>query len=124
MLTFNELLRAHGIDPAKVTLLRHTGKRGRLGFTPHDLWQRQDGSFDLYQCTQAPDKSLFELPYWASFVSNPAKETLFVGLYGATKGDRSEIDWLCPMTNMPPGEDKRRPSDLYQLVPLDGSVSV
>ncbi len=119
MVTFNELLRAYGIDPAQVTLLRHTGARGRLGLTPHDLWQRQDGSFEIYQSTQAPGERKFKSPYWASFVSNPAKETLFVGLYGATKGDRSRIDWLCPMTGMPPGEDKGRPSDLYQLAPLD-----
>ena len=119
MVTFNEMLRAHSIDPAQVALLRHSGKRGRLGFTPHDLWQREDGSFELYQRTQAPDKPLFELPYWASFLSTPANETLFIGLYGATKGDPSEIDWLCPMTGMPPGEEKGRPSDLYHLIPLD-----
>ena len=118
-MTFNELLRANGFDLAQVALLRHTGEKGRLGLTPHDLWQRNDGSFDLYQRTQAPDKPLFELPYWASFVSNPAKETLFAGLFGATKGDRSEINWNCPVSGMPPGEDKGRPSDLYHLAPLD-----
>ena len=119
MVTFNEMLRAHGIDPSQVALLRHTGKRGLLGITPHDLWLREDGSFDRYQSTQAPDKPVFESPYWASFISNPANETLFVGLYSATKGHQSEIDWLCPMTGMPPGHDKGRPSDLYHLVPLD-----
>ncbi len=118
MVTFNEILRAHRIDPAQVALLRHSGK-GPLGFTPYDLWRREDGSFDRYQSTQAPDKPLFESPYWASFVSNPANETLFIGFYGTTKGDRAEIDWLCPMTGIPPGEDKGRPSDLYRLVPLD-----
>lgn len=52
-------------------------------------------------------------------MSNPANETLFVGLYSAATGDRAEIDWLCPMTDLPPGEDKERPSDLYHLRPLD-----
>ena len=119
MVTFNEMMRVHGIDPAQVALLRHTGKKGHLGLTPHDLWRRDHGLFDLYQSTQAPDKPLFEAPLWASFVSGPAGETLFIGLYAATKGDRSDIDWLDPMTGMAPGEDKGRPSDLYHLIPLD-----
>lgn len=118
-MTFNELLWVHGVDPAQVAVLRHTGRKGRLGLTPHDLWQKEDGSFDLYQSTQAPDQSIFNSPYWASFVSNPANETLFTGLYAANKGDRSEIDWLCPMTGLPPGEDKGLPSDFYRLTLLD-----
>lgn len=112
------MLRMCGIDPQDVALIRHSGK-GKLGFTPYDLWNRQDDSFDRYQSTQAQDKPLFSAPFWASFVSTPLNETLFVGLYAATKGDRSEIDWLCPMTGLPPGEDKGRSSDLYYLTPLD-----
>jgi hypothetical protein len=118
LVTLNELLIASGIDPAQVTLLRHSGT-SRLGITPYDLWQRRDGSFDRYQSTQALGKALFHSPYWASFVSNPAKETLFVGLYSASLGDRAEIDWLCPMTGMPPGADKGREADLYHLTLLD-----
>jgi hypothetical protein len=118
LVTFNEMLRVNGINPTQVAVLRHTGKKGLLGVTPHDLWQRNDGSFDLYQSTQAPNKPVFERPYWASFISDPDNETLFVGFYAAIKGDRSEIYWPCPMTGLPPGEDKGRPSDLYRLAPL------
>lgn len=117
-MTFNEILQVHDINPAQVAVLRHTGQRGPLGFTPYDLWRRQDGSFDRYQSTQARNKPLFEKPFWASFVAAPNNETLFVGLYGVAKGDSSEIDWLCPMTDKPPGY-KGGPSDLYHIVALE-----
>lgn len=118
MVTFNELLRANGVDPADVALLRHSGK-GRLGLTPYDLLQNGDGLLDRYQCTQDPRKRVFKLPYWASFVSNPANETLFVGLYSAKRDDNVEIDWLCPMSGLPPGAEKGRASAYYQLTILD-----
>jgi len=119
LVTFNELLSANGINPAQVILLRHSG-RGRLRITPYDLWLRRDGSFDRYQSTQATGKkALFQLPYWASFVSSPANETLFVGLYAATLESRAEIDWLCPTTGLPPGADTGLSMDLYHLTLLE-----
>ena len=108
MVTFNELLCAHRIDPARVALLRHTGRKGPVGVTPHDLWLRQDDSFMCYQNTQAPGQRRFDLPYWASFVASPANDTLFVGLYAAIKGDPSEIKWLDPMTGLLPARRRRR----------------
>lgn len=118
LVTINELLIANGIDPAQVALLRHTGKRGEP-IRPFDLWQRHDGSFDLYQSTQAPGKAVFRSPYWASFVSTPANETLFVGLYSASLGDRAKIDWLCPINGTPLGSEIGHETDLYQLTLLD-----
>lgn len=118
MVTFNEVLRANKIDPTQVALLRHAGT-GLLGHTPYDLWRREDGSLDRYQSTQYPQQPLFELPYWASFVSTPTNETLFVGLYSAVKADPAEINWLCPMSGMPPGAQKGEAVDLYHLTPLD-----
>lgn len=119
MVMFNELLVASGIDPAQVALLRHSG-RGLLGLTPHDLWERADGSFDLYQRTQKPDKPIFKKSsYWASFVSCPDKSTAFVGLYAAAPGDAALIDWECPINGGYPGEVKGRPSDLYDIRLLD-----
>ncbi len=117
MVTFNELLVAGGIDPAQTAILRHSGT-ARLGITPFDLWSRRDGSFDQYQSTQAPGKPLFHRSIWASFVSTPARETMFVGMYAATLGRRSDINWSCPMTGLPPGADKGRDSDFYHLTPL------
>jgi hypothetical protein len=118
MVTFNEVLRAYDVEPATVALLRHTGQKGPLGFTVHDLWQRQDGSFDQYQSTQDPRRRMFESPNWASFVVTPTNETLFVGLYAARKSDPVEIGWLCPMTGLAPGKDKGRASDFYQITSL------
>ena len=119
LVTFNELLSINGIDFTQVTLLRHSGKQKQSGLTPHDLWQRWDGSFDKYQSTQAAGAPRFKSPYWASFVSTPANETLFVGLYAATLGDRTEINWLCPITGMPPGADKGCSMDFYHLTLLN-----
>jgi hypothetical protein len=123
VVTFNEILCVHGVNPNQVTMLRHTGGKKQLGVSPFDLWQRRDGSFELYQCTQSPKKSgLFESPYWACFVSNPANETLFVGLYGAVKGDQKAINWPCPMTGLSPGEDAGIPSEFYHLNLQDNLV--
>ncbi|WP_454887779.1 HNH endonuclease [Sphingomonas oryzagri] len=119
MVTFNELLAVNGIDPRQVALLRHSG-RGRLGVTPHDLWQRADGSLERYQSTQEPGRRIFAtMPIWASFVSTPSAETLFVGLHGATPADATAIDWNCPMEGGPPGADRGERSDLFDTEPLE-----
>lgn len=119
MATFNELLRVHGIASSDVALLRHSG-RGPNGITPFDLLMARDGSFEVYQSTQAPGKKLFQMSkYWASFVVDRGGETLFVGLYTAKKGDRAEITWKCPMTGLRPGADKGRASDFYHLDPVE-----
>lgn len=120
MHTFNELLISRGIVPSDVALLRHRGKRGALNVTPYELWKRDDGLFDRYQSTQSSAKRIFECSnYWASFVSTPENETLFVGLYSATKGERSDINWECPLDGGAPGENKKWPSDLYKIELLD-----
>lgn len=130
MVTFNELLSANGIDFTTVALVRHSGS-GRLA-TPYELWTRNDGSFERYQSTQsATHAKLFASPIWASFVSDPAKETVFVGLYDSSKDDSSLINWDCPITGFPPGQDRgRQTSDLYklslrpELMNLRGSLKV
>jgi hypothetical protein len=115
LITFNELLLAHGVDPAQVALLRHTGQKGRLGITPYELWMRDRAKFDLYQRTQEMGKAVFRRPYWASFVGKPQNETLFVGLYSSVLAEFAHIDWNCPISGMPPGKEKGRKSDLYIL---------
>ena len=119
MPTFNELLQLHGIARSDVALLRHAG-RSKLGITPYDLWRKRDGSFELYECTQAADKAMFRRTrYWASFVAEPDGATLFLGLYEARLGIRSDITWDCPLTGVRPGADKGRESDLFHLSKID-----
>ncbi|MGY6638097.1 MAG: HNH endonuclease [Erythrobacter sp.] len=118
MVTFNELLVANGVSPADVALVRHSGRRHR-SVTPYDLWQRADGSFDLYQSTQTANRAVFRSPYWASFVSDPDNATLFVGVYSARIGDPHEINWLCPITGVAPGADRGAENDFYHLTLLD-----
>ena len=115
----NTLLLDNGIDPRKVAVLRHAGQ-GRLGITPFDLWERHDGSYDRYQTTQKPGKPIFRnCSIWASFVSTPAKDTLFTGLYEARLDDKAKIDWPCPLNGERPGASKGYLSDLYAIKPLD-----
>lgn len=116
MPTFNELLVANDIQPTDVILLRHSGKKN--GISPHDLWLRRDGSFDRYESTQPPGAFFENAKYWASFVAEPDRGTLFLGLYQARKGDRRDITWLCAMTGLPPGQDRGLSADLYHLQPV------
>jgi len=79
MITFNTILRAEGIDPTTVRLLRHQDTR-RGAPTPYRLWRADDGRFETYQSIQR--RNLFPVgSFLASFVATPANETLFVGLY-------------------------------------------
>lgn len=121
MAMFNDLLVAKGINPDEVAVLRHTGRRGKLGVTLYHLWKAKDGSFDRYQQTQLAGKPLFEKsPIWASFVANPDGETLFVGLYSAKKGAHSNIDWACPLDGVVTKDRRRQQGrDYYELEPRD-----
>ena len=107
--TFNDLLKAAGIDPKTVSLLRHHTDKGGRGRTPYTLWRDDLHAFELYQCTQQ-DRPVFRTAsYWAAFVSSEKYETLFVGLY-AVKLDKSQvIHWLDPLTGRPVGHGKSVP---------------
>lgn len=99
-LRFNMLLAAEGIPLADVRLLRHqtVGPRGR---TPYSLWRDDRAAFELYQSMQAADprrQAVFAAPYWASLVTPPDGETLFVGLYQATRLGPAESDLVNPLT--------------------------
>lgn len=119
MTTFNELLVTNGIDPGEVAILRHTGRRGRLGHTLHELWSARDGRFDLYQSTQRGDKQLFRASrIWASFVVEPDGSTLFVGLYDSTRDDRAKINWTCPLDGYDIWAESEHKPDLYRLEPM------
>lgn len=80
VITFNDILRAGGIDPdaSKVKLLRHIETRNRIDV--HDVWRNQRELFEAWQARQLDD--FFNgVDYVASFVVSRAGETVFVGLY-------------------------------------------
>ncbi len=79
MLTFNDVLRAEGIDPTIVRLLRHQDARLPRGAI-YAAWLRHDGTFESYQSVQG--RARFGVgDFLASFVVTPDTATLFVGLY-------------------------------------------
>jgi hypothetical protein len=82
-LTFNNLLRLEGIDPASVVLVRHQdSKRQTRTLSLYSVWKAGDGRFEAYQAIQPrPVSTPGQLV--ASFVVTPDPEnaTLFVGLY-------------------------------------------
>lgn len=102
-LRFNMLLASEGIVPVDVRLLRHqtVGPRGR---TPYGLWRDDRAAFELYQSAQAADprrQAIFAAPYWASFVTPPDGETLFVGLYQTRRLGPAGPDLINPLTGQP-----------------------
>lgn len=65
-------------------LLRHQDTRYPGHPSPYILWRDNRSRFENYQATQAlGDAPDLRAPIWASFVTTPGKETLFVGLYSA-----------------------------------------
>lgn len=118
---FNTLLRGLRISPADVTLLRHKDKRADKGRGPYELWRDNTPAFEDYQSTQRIGRrKLFSAPYWAAFLVNSNRETMFGGLYqvryiGLLPHDRSK-----PHIQ---GEiDKAGTCDLYQAT-LDNAMS-
>jgi CubicO group peptidase (beta-lactamase class C family) len=111
MIGFNTLLRAEGIDPTDVKLVRHQDTRHPERPTPYQLWQCDDGRFDLYQKLQK--RAVFKgAKFLASFVATPLDETLFVGMYrnkGVGKARRGIAD---PSSGKDAGG-----WNLYDLVP-------
>lgn len=103
MTTFNQLLRAEGIDPNDVALLRHQTTRG--GRTPHWLWENDRARFLRYQSTQQ-DLPIFHKRYWASFVSPSKHTTMFVGLFEASVRPDVVIDWRDELDGGPVGAGK------------------
>ncbi len=93
MITFNNLLQAEGIDPARVKLVRHQDHRyGQR--TPYQLWRAADGRFELYQRVQG--RAVFkDATLLASFVASPLNETLFVGMFqinGVGRAPAGQVD--------------------------------
>lgn len=112
MVTFNDLLLEHGIDPGEVSLLRHQ-TRTLTGDTPYALWNRDRAAFERYQSTQERRPVFQKAKYWAAFVAPAKLETLFVGLYRVNRSKNGVIDWLDPLTGEAVGAGKNKVYDLY-----------
>lgn len=99
MLTFGNLLDLSGLGRSEVRLLRHQDNHHTGFHSPYVLWRDHRGRFEAYQATQAiGDASHLRAPYWASFVSMPGRETLFVGLYSAQMIGLLPEDRIHPIT--------------------------
>ena len=83
MISFNDVLRSEGVDPATVRLARHQDTRAP-GRSIYAIWKSPGGPelVEAYQAVQA--REVFEIGgLVASFVVTPPprNETLFIGLY-------------------------------------------
>jgi hypothetical protein len=89
VITFNDILRAGGIEPdvTRVKLLRHIETRNRIDV--HDVWRNQRELFEAWQARQR-DNFFNGVAYVASFVVNRSSETVFVGLY-SVDGGRTKV---------------------------------
>lgn len=101
MITFNDILRAGGIEPdvARVKLLRHIETRNRIDV--HDVWRYQRELFEAWQSRQLDD-FFNAVDYVASFVVSRTGETVFVGLYAVTgRSTKVVAGTPDPMTRTP-----------------------
>jgi hypothetical protein len=110
---FNDLLRASGISPTDVTLVRHHTKPGNGAKSLFELWDKDREKYELYQSTQRRDRPIFRTrKYWAAFVSPNPGATLFTGLYEARYQDTRRPEWLCPYRLGKVGEGE--PVDFFE----------
>lgn len=82
VLTFNTLLRAAGIDPARVLLIRHRDPKVQRHV--YEAAIHGDPAFDDYQRRQGSPRvvaSFSKASYLASFVVDHAGESVFVGVW-------------------------------------------
>jgi hypothetical protein len=82
-ISFNSILRGHGIEPSDVTMVRHNLKGAAPGERIHEIWRDDPDRFSAYQRVQnTKRRGAFGRPYWAVCVSAP-EGTMFIGLYRA-----------------------------------------
>lgn len=94
MLTFNHILRAGGLDPAEVRLVRHTPRRERHRLV-FDAAIRGEQAFRTYQETQGSSQVVAQFraaKQLAGFVVDPlSKQTVFMGVWDRL-GEREPTD--------------------------------
>lgn len=108
MITFNDVLREGGVDPAKVKLLRHTVRGKQI----HEIWRSDRGLVEAYQSRQ---KSMFfdGVDHAACFVVSRGGTTVFGGLYRVEGSTPALPDDLDPLT----GDPHNGHRVIYDLVP-------
>jgi hypothetical protein len=80
-LLFKSLLSDAGLDPKRVSMLRHLPWGT---FDPFAAWRADRSNFEDFQSIQTQrNRSRFRRPIWASFASAGGGKTLFLGLYSA-----------------------------------------
>jgi hypothetical protein len=111
---FNNILKDCGVDPAKVTLVRHQDSRAAKGRSPFELWRDEPPIFLDYLSHQATyNRSKFcRAQKWATFVGTPAGKTLFVGVYDASFKGVLEQDRQKPHMD---GIDEAGSCDVYDV---------
>ena len=110
---FNDLLKAAGINPSDVCIIRHqTPGPGKDHATLHDLWRDDPLGFARYQATQQQGRPIFRSrKIWAAFVCPAPDETMFIGLFDANLSETRKADWLCEYRGDAPGGGK--PVDIF-----------
>lgn len=108
MIRFNDLLRAEGVDPSDVKLIRHSESSDRQ--TTFDLWSSNPDQFFEFERIQG--KPIYKhRPLAASFVVTPAGGTLFIGLREIEGVGVAGKNVICPLRRVPrPGRN------LYEIV--------
>lgn len=84
-ISFNGILKDHGLDPKHVRLVRHKDQRSSPGRSPYELWRDDPDAFHAYQSSQRiSNRKKFSAPFWAVFVADAFDDTMFVGLFAAS----------------------------------------
>ena len=101
MLTFHKLLKLHGVEPAKVKLVRHGNKEIQI----LETFQQNISKFVTYQSFQNPNK-FGKAKYIAVFAPYHKTTALFLGLWeidGIVKNNQftSEISQELINNNLP-----------------------
>jgi hypothetical protein len=114
---FNDLLKAAGIAPEDVCVIRHhTPEGGKDHDSLHDLWRDDPAGFSRYQATQDEGRPLFRgRKIWAAFVCPNPNETMFIGLFEATLSETRKADWSCDYRGDAPGDGE--PIDIFKIRP-------
>ena len=113
-ISFNTILRAHGIEPRDVRLVRHKDNRASRGRSPYELWRDDPEAFQAYQSSQNPkNRKKFSASYWTVFISDAFDDTVFAGLYNAEYRGLLEKDR--PKPHIVGEIDRAGSSDMYDL---------
>lgn len=114
-LRFNTLLRAVGIDPTEVLLLRHCDTSSARGYSPFELWRDTPDKFLVYQSVQSVKaRSKFNKRFWAAFVVNSFGDSIFAGIWQAEYSHQIPLAHEKPQS---PGEfDPPNSLDKYNTI--------